>query len=108
MEKAPIKKFAVEARRKLIADVTFQLERYGITEKGIVEPQTSTDKELVFDLGNGNVQTIRGVRAVNQYKNLAAHVRGFYTADEPKKELEQFIEEIAYTWFNRLIAIRVM
>lgn len=108
MEKAPIKKFAVEARRKLIADVTFQLERYGITEKGIVEPQTSTDKELVFDLGNGNVQTIRGVRAVNQYKNLAAHVRGFYTEDEPKKELEQFIEEIAYTWFNRLIAIRFM
>ena len=108
MEKAPIKKFAVEARRKLIADVTFQLERYGITEKGIVELQTSTDKELVFDLGNGNVQTIRGVRAVNQYKNLAAHVRGFYTADEPKKELEQFIEEIAYTWFNRLIAIRFM
>ena len=108
MEKAPIKKFAVEARRKLIADVMFQLERYGITEKGIVEPQTSTDKELVFDLGNGNVQTIRGVRAVNQYKNLAAHVRGFYTADEPKKELEQFIEEIAYTWFNRLIAIRFM
>ena len=50
MEKAPIKKFAVEARRKLIADVTFQLERYGITEKGIVEPQTSTDKELVLDL----------------------------------------------------------
>lgn len=62
----------------------------------------------MFDLGNGNVQTIRGVRAVNQYKNLAAHVRGFYTADEPKKELEQFIEEIAYTWFNRLIAIRFM
>lgn len=108
MEKAPIKKFAVEARKKLKADVTFQLERYGITEKGIVEPQTSTDKELVFDLGNGNVQTIRGVRAVNQYKNLAAHVRGFYTADEQKKELEQFIEEIAYTWFNRLIAIRFM
>ena len=76
MEKAPIKKFAVEARKKLKADVTFQLERYGITENGIVEPQTSTDKELVFDLGNGNVQTIRGVRAVNQYKNLAAHVRG--------------------------------
>ena len=108
MEKAPIKKFAVEARRKLIADVTFQLERYGITEKGIVEPQTSTDKELVFDLGNGNTQTIKGERYVNQYRNLAAHVRGFYTTDEPKKELEQFIEEIAYTWFNRLIAIRFM
>ena len=108
MEKAPIKKFAVEARRKLIADVTFQLERYGITENGIVEPQTSTDKELVFDLGNGNTQTIKGERYVNQYRNLAAHVRGFYTTDEPKKELEQFIEEIAYTWFNRLIAIRFM
>lgn len=108
MEKAPIKKFAVEARKKLKADVTFQLERYGITENGIVEPQTSTDKELVFDLGNGNTQTIKGERYVNQYRNLAAHVRGFYTTDEPKKELEQFIEEIAYTWFNRLIAIRFM
>ena len=108
MEKAPIKKFAVEARKKLKADVTFQLERYDITENGIVEPQTSTDKELVFDLGNGNTQTIKGERYVNQYRNLAAHVRGFYTTDEPKKELEQFIEEIAYTWFNRLIAIRFM
>lgn len=108
MEKAPIKKFAVEARKKLKAGVTFQLERYGITENGIVEPQTSTDKELVFDLGNGNTQTIKGERYVNQYRNLAAHVRGFYTTDEPKKELEQFIEEIAYTWFNRLIAIRFM
>lgn len=108
MEKAPIKKFAVEARKKLKADVTFQLERNGITENGIVEPQTSTDKELVFDLGNGNTQTIKGERYVNQYRNLAAHVRGFYTTDEPKKELEQFIEEIAYTWFNRLIAIRFM
>ena len=108
MEKAPIKKFAVEARRKLIADVTFQLERYGITEKGIVEPQTSTDKELVFDLGNGNTQTIKGERYVNQYRNLVAHVRGFYADGSPKQQLEQFIEEIAFTWFNRLIAIRFM
>ena len=108
MEKAPIKKFAVEARRKLIADVTFQLERYGITEKGIVEPQTSTDKELVFDLGNGNTQTIKGERYVNQYQNLVSHVRGFYTDGSPKQQLEQFIEEIAFTWFNRLIAIRFM
>lgn len=108
MEKAPIKKFAVEARRKLITDVTFQLERYGITEKGIVEPQTSTEKELVFDLGNGNTQTIKGERYVNQYRNLVAHVRGFYTDGSPKQQLEQFIEEIAFTWFNRLIAIRFM
>lgn len=108
MEKAPIKKFAVEARRKLIADVTFQLERYGITEKGIVEPQTSTDKELVFDLGNGNTQTIKGERYVKQYRNLVARVRGFYADGSPKQQLEQFIEEIAYTWFNRLIAIRFM
>lgn len=108
MEKAPIKKFAVEARRKLIADVTFRLERYGITEKGIVEPQTSTDKELVFDLGNGNTQIIKGERYVNRYRNLAAYVRGFYVGGNPKQQLEQFIEKIAFTWFNRLIAIRFM
>ena len=108
MEKAPIKKFAVEARRKLIADVTFRLERCGITEKGIVEPQTSTDKELVFDLGNGNTQIIKGERYVNRYRNLVAYMRGFYVGGNPKQQLEQFIEKIAFTWFNRLIAIRFM
>ena len=84
MEKAPIKKFAVEARRKLIADVTFQLERYGITEKGIVEPQTSTDKELVFDLGNGNTQTIKGERYVNQYREPCRPCAGLLCRWQPQ------------------------
>ena len=108
MEKAPIKKFAVEARADFLQAIHNLAERYGITEKGIVEPQTSTDKELVFDLGNGNTQTIKGERYVNQYRNLVAHVRGFYADGSPKQQLEQFIEEIAFTWFNRLIAIRFM
>ena len=93
MEKAPIKKFAVEARRKLIADVTFQLERYGITEKGIVEPQTSTDKELVFDLGNGNIQTIEGERYVNQYRNLVAYVRGSMLAATPSSSWSSLLRK---------------
>ena len=108
MEKASLKKFAVDARRKLIEDVKFQLGLYGITENGIVEPQTGTDSALIFDLGNGNTQTIKGERYVKQYRNLVEYVRGFYGAANTKQQLDQFAEEMAYTWFNRLIAIRFM
>ena len=108
MEKASLKKFAVDARRKLIDDVKFQLGLYGITENGILEPQTGTDSALIFDLGNGNTQTIKGERYVKQYRNLVEYVRGFYDAANTKQQLNQFAEEMAYTWFNRLIAIRFM
>ena len=108
MEKASLKKFAVDARRKLIEDVKFQLGLYGITENGILEPQTGTDSALIFDLGNGNTQTIKGERYVKQYRNLVEHLRGFYGAANTKQQLDQFAEEMAYTWFNRLIAIRFM
>ena len=108
MEKASLKKFAVDARRKLIDDVKFQLGLYGITENGILEPQTGTDSALIFDLGNGNTQTIKGERYVKQYRNLVEHLRGFYGAANTKQQLDQFAEEMAYTWFNRLIAIRFM
>lgn len=108
MEKASLKKFAVDARRKLIDDVKFQLGLYGITENGIVEPQTGTNSALIFDLGNGNTQTIKGERYVKQYRNLVEHLRGFYGAANTKQQLDQFAEEMAYTWFNRLIAIRFM
>ena len=36
------------------------------------------------------------------------HLRGFYGAANTKQQLDQFAEEMAYTWFNRLIAIRFM
>ena len=108
MEKASLKKFAVDARRKLIEDVKFQLGLYGITENGILEPQTGTDSALIFDLGNGNTQTIKGERYVKQYRNLVEHLRGFYGTANTKQQLDQFAEEMAYTWFNRLIAIRFM
>lgn len=108
MEKAPIKKFAVEARRKLIDDVRSQLGRYGITESGILEPHTVTDNEVIIDLGNGNTQTISGKQAVAQYRNLVSEARNFYTADKPQQAIDNFCEKWAYTWFNRLIAVRFM
>lgn len=87
MEKASLKKFAVDARRKLIEDVKFQLGLYGITENGILEPQTGTDSALIFDLGNGNTQTIKGERYVKQYRNLVEHLRGFTVLPTPSSSL---------------------
>ena len=108
MEKAPIKKFAMEARRKLIDDVRSQLGRYGITANGILDPHTVTENELIIDLGNGSSQRVSGKQAIAQYRNLVAKAREFFTADKPQQAIDNFCEEWAYTWFNRLIAIRFM
>lgn len=108
MEKAPIKKFAMEARRKLMDDVRSQLGRYGITANGILDPHTVTENELIIDLGNGSSQRVRGKQAIAQYRNLVAKAREFFTADKPQQAIDNFCEEWAYTWFNRLIAIRFM
>lgn len=108
MEKAPIKKFAMEARRKLMDDVRSQLGRYGITANGILDPHTVTENELIIDLGNGSSQRVSGKQAIAQYRNLVAKAREFFTADKPQQAIDNFCEEWAYTWFNRLIAIRFM
>ena len=92
MEKAPIKKFAMEARRKLMDDVRSQLGRYGITANGILDPHTVTENELIIDLGNGSSQRVRGKQAIAQYRNLVAKAREFFTADKPQQAIDNFCE----------------
>ena len=47
MNKTAIKNFAIWARKKLIADITYKAELLGITEKGIGNPPAST-KDVQF------------------------------------------------------------
>ena len=89
MDKNAIKKFAIWARRELIARVSQKAQQYGISE----EHASDIHAESV----NGRLLT-----EVEQAQRTALivqiHTNGY----------RQVMEEVAYTWFNRFIALRFM
>lgn len=89
MNKSAIQKFAIWARTELIAQVSQRAYQYGITKDGY---------------GEQNAVTVGG-RALTtdeqrQRKELVEQIRS--------KGYTQVMEEVAYTWFNRFIALRFM
>ena len=89
MNKGAIQRFAIWARNELIAQVSQRAYQYGITKEGC---------------GEANAVTVGG-RALTgdeqkQRKELVDHIRS--------KGYTQVMEEVAYAWFNRFIALRFM
>lgn len=99
MNKNAIKKFAIEARKKLIDSVTDKAGMLGITEKSCSEPITKGADFEVYQTVAGTEVTLNK-RQCEQRRRLVAQIesRGF----------EAVVEEVAYTWFNRICAIRFM
>ena len=108
MNKSAIKTFAINARRKLIDDVTFQAGLLGITEKEIASPLKQSTADLqFFDIGTKEYAQVAGAR-IRQRNALAAAIREKAKEVDHGKAFRLVMEEVAYTWFNRLIAIRFM
>lgn len=109
MNKTVIRKFAEWAREKLIEDIKYKAGTVGITENGISEklPQSTSDTYF-YDVGTKDYMKISGV----EIKQRDALVKAIQTKERSYKSyqeaFENVIEEVAYTWFNRLIAIRFM
>ncbi|WP_448861545.1 BREX-1 system adenine-specific DNA-methyltransferase PglX [Dorea sp.] len=99
MNKNAIKKFAIEARKKLIDSVTDKSGMLGITEKTCSEPITRGADFEVYQTVAGTEVTLNK-RQCEQRRRLVSQIesRGF----------EAVVEEVAYTWFNRICAIRFM
>ena len=89
MDKNAIKKFAVWARRELIERVSQKAMQYGIEKDNIVD--------VAADSVGGKVLTDT---QKNQRRALISQINA--------KGYEEVMEEVAYTWFNRLIALRFM
>lgn len=108
MNKIAIKNFAIWARNKLIADVVYRAGLMGITEKGIANalPQSTGDTEF-YDIGAAEPFSISG-EATRQRKKLVEVIRTKEKDTDYKTAYQYIIEEVAYTWFNRLIAVRFM
>ena len=108
MNKTAIKNFAIWARNKLIADVSYDARLIGITEDGIAKPlPQSFGGTQFFDIGTAEPYSISG-EAVRQRNKLVEVIQQKEKDTDYKTAYQYVIEEVAYTWFNRLIAIRFM
>lgn len=108
MDKTAIKNFSVWARNKLIADITYKAGLLGVTEEGIKNPLPQSTKETEFyDIGTKEPYQIVGEQ-IKQRNQLTAQIKRKAEELEYKEAYRNVIEEVAYTWFNRLIAIRFM
>lgn len=108
MNKTAIKSFAIWARNKLIADISYRAGLMGITPDGIhpALPQ-STGQTKFYDIGTAEPYAISG-EAIRQREHLAELIRRKEKDSDYKTAYKYIIEEVAYTWFNRLIAVRFM
>ena len=108
MNKTDIKNFAIWARNKLIADIQYRAGLMGITAGGIKDPlPQSTGTMEFYDIGTSEPYAISG-DAIPQRKKLVEIIRRKETDSSYATAYKYILEEVAYTWFNRLIAIRFM
>lgn len=89
MNKSAIQKYAIWARTEMIAQVEQRAYQYGITAGGY---------------GEENAMVVQGRALSNQEQEQ----RWELIQQIKHKGFTQVMEEVAYTWFNRFIALRFM
>lgn len=93
MELRHLERYAPQARIDFIKAVSEKAEKFGLTEKKIADTQET-----------GDVVIINGVsfprQIVGQRRALIDRIK--------RDGFQQVMEQVAYTWFNRLVAIRYM
>lgn len=108
MNKTAIKNFSIWARNKLIADIRYRAGLLGIRPDGILAPlpQSTGDTEF-YDIGTAEPYSVSG-EAVRQRRKLVDAIRRKERESGYEAAYRYIVEEAAYTWFNRLIAVRFM
>ena len=99
MDKTVIRNFAIEARKILMKSAITEAGFYGITRDGCKDPAQKGNDFEVYETVAGTENRIFG----NDIKRRANLVQAIKTLG-----FDHVIEETAYTWFNRIIAIRFM
>ncbi|WP_341299723.1 BREX-1 system adenine-specific DNA-methyltransferase PglX [Lysinibacillus sp. FSL H8-0500] len=94
MNKSALKKFATEARKELLERVELQARKIGITADSI-QKATVESSDAVFIDGKqlSDVERRQRNKLIKRIEEI-----GF----------DRVMEETAYTWFNRFIALRFM
>ena len=108
MNKTAIKNFSIWARNKLISDIQFRAQLLGVLPDGIREPLPQSEKETqFFDIGTKDYAVVKGSDVYRREAFVGA-LRAKARKTDYATAYKTVIEKIAYTWFNRLIAIRFM
>ena len=102
MDKVALRNFAVNAKEKMEDDIKRKLELMGITEKGIGEETVKEDDYLKINGQEFNEKEVKQREKIIEVLKVSEEDEDF------KKYFNELVEEIAYTWFNRIIAIRFM
>lgn len=107
MDKNKIKKFAINARQHLRDTVEVKLAGLGITADKINNelPISTTDKKYYVDDNENNALT--GAQ-IGWRRDIVNELKNRDYDNDPKTAFNDFVEEVAYTWFNRIIALRFM
>lgn len=107
MDKNKIKKYAINARTELINAINVKLATLGIDENEIQNKLSisTPDKEYYVDDNEANALT--GAQ-IGWRKDIVAELNRHGYQEDSKTAYKDFVEEVAYTWFNRIIAIRFM
>lgn len=108
MNKTAIKNFAIWARNKLISDIQFRAQLLGVLSDRICEPLPQSDSQTqFFDIGTKDYVTVKG-GDVSRRAAFVEALRAKARRTDYATAYKAIIEKVAYTWFNRLIAIRFM
>jgi hypothetical protein len=102
MNRNAIKKFATWARTHLREGVTAKAARFGITTKGTETPQFVSGGMTVAGFTYDAQTTALYQQLVNDLNEKRR--RGL----NDRAVLDALVDEMAYTWFNRLTALRLM
>lgn len=108
MNKTALKNFAIYSREKLIKDIGDKARLIGIREDGISDPLSQSTLDMkAFDIGEKDPYRIYG-EDLKKYEKLIEELEKREKGSDYNTAYNSLIEEIAYTWFNRIIAIRFM
>ena len=99
MNKTLIKNFAIDARVRLIQMAIDNAGLVGIAKDKIDSPIQKGDNFEIYKTLAGTEHTITGAE-IKQRESLVNRIK--------KDGFENVMEAAAYTWFNRIIAIRYM
>ena len=89
MDKNVIKKYAVWARKELLAKVTQKAQQFGIEEGNILDENADSINGILLS----EIEKKQRKALINKIK---------------AENFSQVVEEVAYTWFNRFVALRFM
>ncbi|MBR3112550.1 MAG: BREX-1 system adenine-specific DNA-methyltransferase PglX [Methanobrevibacter sp.] len=98
MDKTAVKTFAINSRKNLIEDVEYKMSLVGIYENEIKNPISSANGIETYQIG-GSTQSIFD-DDIEKRERLVKEVE--------QKGFKNVVEEVSYTWFNRIIAIRFL